>query len=165
MMVGSHDQPVSSHGFHRSMTSGQRLSSVKQASKNTLQESFVQSEFRRLSLDTQHHGKSKQSEFKSTNEPSLKRKVTMRLTRRQTSLLNDKYSRWRNSLSWKERVKQQESSHKILTPTFSRAQIFLSILTLTFSFLGFLFYFSAAQLKQLVIDYGNECETGVNCRI
>ena len=54
-----------------------------------------------------------------------------------------------------------------MTPTFSRAQIFLSILTLTFSFLGFLFYFSANELKQQVIDYGTLCETqgGRECTI
>lgn len=59
----------------------------------------------------------------------------------------ERYKRWRESLSCKQRIWQQQSPHKSLTPTFGRAQIFLSILTLTFAFLGFLFYFSAKELK------------------
>lgn len=46
----------------------------------------------------------------------------------------------------------------LFTPTFSKAQIFFSMLTLTFSFVGFLFFFSADKLNSLVIEYGEQCQ-------
>ena len=54
----------------------------------------------------------------------------------------------------------------LFTPTFSRAQIFLSMLTLTFSFVGFLFFFSAYKLNSLIVDYGELCQLrDLNCTI
>ena len=53
----------------------------------------------------------------------------------------------------------------LFTPTFSRAQIFLSMLTLTFSFVGFLFFFSADKLNFLVVDYGELCWLKRDCTI
>ena len=43
-------------------------------------------------------------------------------------------------------------------PTFMKAQVFFGFLTVSFAFMGFLFYFPSTTLKQKVIDYGKLCE-------
>jgi len=61
---------------------------------------------------------------------------------------------------------QQQMNHNLFIPTFSKAQVFFSIVTVALAFLGFLFYFSADILKQSVIEYSDEClEQGRNCRL
>ena len=96
----------------------------------------------------------------------LQRKVTFRLTQRQVTSLAKRYRKWRESLPTCKRYLQQESSHVLFTPSFSKAICFFSILTLIFSFLGFLFYFSANKLNSMVIDYGELCKSqGRQCEI
>ena len=47
-----------------------------------------------------------------------------------------------------------------------KAQVFYSILTVSFAFLGFLFYFPSTTLNQKIIDYGELCKTqGRDCII
>ena len=97
---------------------------------------------------------------------TMKRKITHRLTINQLSVLGEKYKRWINKLNLCQRIVQQQLYHSLFIPTFCKAQVFFGILTVSFAFLGFLFYFPATMLKQKVIDYGKLCEgQGRRCKI